>query len=319
MENEKVAHMHSPKGGKIKTGVIILQIIIILVLLGALFIMYKMWDKDKISYTETIAQYSQSLYDASYMVIYDNGVDRTKTPLLEDVPRNEYKPDNLVTDSKGLKFYRDDTGTVISAAGIDVSYHQGTIYWDNVKDAGIEFAMLRAGYRAYGKAGEVLPDKRFDEYAQGALAAGLDIGAYFFSQAITPEEAREEAKFLIERVKKYDITYPLVYDWEEITTDTARTDGLSGEIITQCALAFCEEIAAAGYTPLIYANIKDSIFRYDLSQLTDYEFWLAEYDSDVPSYIYDFRMWQYSCTGIIDGISTYVDLNICYKPYKKTT
>lgn len=317
MDKEIIKQTPQPKGGKLKTKVIILQVLVILALLGALFIMYKMWGKDKDDYTETIARYSQSLSDASYIVIYDNGVDRTKTSVRDDVPVNEYKKENLVTDKNGLKFYRDDSGNVISSVGIDVSYHQGKIYWDNVKAAGVEYAMLRGGYRAYGKTGEVLPDKRFDEYAQGALDAGIEIGAYFFSQAITPEEAREEAKFLIERVRDYNITYPLVYDWEEITNDTARTDGLTGEIITQCAIAFCEEIAAAGYTPMIYANIKDSIFRYDLSQLTDYDFWLAEYDSDVPSYIYDFRMWQYSCTGIIDGISTYVDLNICYDPYKK--
>lgn len=317
MDKEIIKQTPQPKGGKLKTKVIILQVLVILALLGALFIMYKMWGKDKDDYTETIARYSQSLSDASYIVIYDNGVDRTKTSVRDDVPVNEYKKENLVTDKNGLKFYRDDSGNVTSSVGIDVSYHQGKIYWDNVKAAGVEYAMLRGGYRAYGKTGEVLPDKRFDEYAQGALDAGIEIGAYFFSQAITPEEAREEAKFLIERVRDYNITYPLVYDWEEITNDTARTDGLTGEIITQCAIAFCEEIAAAGYTPMIYANIKDSIFRYDLSQLTDYDFWLAEYDSDVPSYIYDFRMWQYSCTGIIDGISTYVDLNICYDPYKK--
>lgn len=307
----------SSKGKKLMAAVIIILTIALCALSGMFFLMNRRWDREKNSYIEEVSRYSKSLSDASYIVIYDNGVNKSKTSLLEDVPVNEYKSENLITDKSGFKHYRDDTGTVVSSVGIDVSYHQGKIYWDNVKAAGVDYAMLRAGYRGYGSSGDLQPDKLFDQNASGALKAGLDIGVYFFSQAITPEEAREEAKYILERIKKYDITYPVVYDWEEITDKDARTDGLSGEIITQCAVAFCEEVKAAGYTPMIYANIKDSLFHYKLSELAEYDFWLAEYDDDSPSFIYNFRMWQYSSTGIVDGISAYVDLNICYEPYTK--
>ena len=175
--------------------------------------------------------------------------------------------------------------------------------------------MIRLGYRGYGS-GEAGLDENYAENIQGAREAGIDAGVYFFSQAITVEEAVEEANLVIESLKGLDINYPVVYDWEIIYDDTARTDNVSVDVLTDCCVAFCETIRNAGYTPMIYQNKRTTIFKLDLNRLTDYDFWLAEYGSE-PTYYYDFDMWQYTSTGSVPGIDGDVDLNISFKDYSK--
>ena len=199
--------------------------------------------------------------------------------------------------------------------GVDVSVHQENIDWQKVKESGIDFAMIRLGYRGYGS-GEAGLDENYAENIQGAREAGIDAGVYFFSQAITVEEAVEEANLVIESLKGLDINYPVVYDWEIIYDDTARTDNVSVDVLTDCCVAFCETIRNAGYTPMIYQNKRTTIFKLDLNRLTDYDFWLAEYGSE-PTYYYDFDMWQYTSTGSVPGIEGDVDLNISFKDYSK--
>lgn len=234
-------------------------------------------------------------------------------PVLENVPAFSKEIDKIKTRN-GRKYYVDNSD-ITSLLGVDVSVHQDNIDWHKVKESGIDFAMIRLGYRGYGT-GEPDLDENYAENIRGAREADVDAGVYFFSQAITVEEAIEEANLVIESLEGLDINYPVVYDWEIIYDDSARTDNVSVDILTDCCIAFCETIKNAGYTPMIYQNKRTTIFKLDLNRLTDYDFWLAEYGSE-PTYYYDFDMWQYTSTGSVPGIEGDVDLNISFKDYSK--
>ena len=193
--------------------------------------------------------------------------------------------------------------------GVDVSEHQGEIDWARVRRDGVDFAILRAGYRGYGEAGTLVADPRFRENLAGARAAGLDVGVYFFSQAVTPEEAEEEAEFLLgllDGVAPAALALPVFFDWEDISHDTARTDGLDGETVTACAVAFARRIAAAGYTPGLYAYRYLAYFSYDLPALRDLPLWIGALGAESDFY-YAHSFWQNAVAEGIDGISGAVD------------
>ncbi len=194
--------------------------------------------------------------------------------------------------------------------GIDVSYYQGDIDWEKVKASGIEFAMVRLGYRGYGEEGKLVEDKLAFQNIEGALEAGLKVGIYFFSQAITVEEALEEAEFVLERIEGYDITMPVVFDWEYISEE-ARTAKMDRRTLTDCYKAFCGKIAEAGYTPMSYFNSYQSRQLMYLHELEDYPFWLALY-SDRMTFPYRFEMWQYTDSGRVPGIEGKVDINLFF-------
>ena len=196
-----------------------------------------------------------------------------------------------------------------SRVGIDVSAHQGKIDWQKVKEAGVEFAFIRVGYRGYGQAGKLVADEYGAANMKGAREAGLDVGVYFFSQAITTEEAAQEAEMLLELIKGYDINLPVVYDWETVFAEDARTNSMQARGVTDCALTFCQIIEEAGYTPMVYFNTYQSLNLMHLEELKQYEFWLAWY-SDLMRYPYKVRMWQYTDSGRVPGIETNVDLNV---------
>ncbi len=198
--------------------------------------------------------------------------------------------------------------------GIDVSVFQDDIDWAAVRNAGAKFAIIRAGGRGYEDGG-IYPDDCFDKNIVGALEAGLDVGVYFFSQAVAVEEAAEEAEYVLEKIAPYEIKYPVVFDWETLGRREARAYGLDTDTLTLCAKTFCDMVSAAGYKPMIYFNAATGYMRYDLSALADYDFWYADY-SEIPGFYYDFQMWQYSDTGRIDGIDSNVDLNLCFKKYE---
>lgn len=234
-------------------------------------------------------------------------------PALENVPTFSREKE-LIKTRNGRKFYVEDS-EVTSLLGVDVSVHQDDIDWAKVRKSGIDFAMIRLGFRGYGT-GEAHLDENYIQNIEGARAAGLNAGVYFFSQAVTVDEAIEEAQLVIDSLDGLDINYPVVYDWEIIYDDTARTDNVPVDVLTDCCVAFCEAIADAGYTPMIYQNKKTTMFKLDLERLTDYDFWLAEYNSE-PTYYYDFTMWQYTSEGSVPGIEGDVDLNISFKDYAK--
>lgn len=214
-------------------------------------------------------------------------------------------------DDSGFITYSDPV--IQTHRGIDVSRYQGNIDWSLVKENGIEFAFIRIGYRAYGT-GAIKEDEFFKTNTANAIQNGLHVGAYFFSQAITVDEAIEEADFAINALKPFNIDYPVVIDIEEIVNDTYRQQDLTQEQLTDIVIAFCSRIKAAGYTPMIYANIKGFISLVDISRLSEYEKWYAEYNL-TPYIPYDISIWQYSEKGKVNGIDGDVDLNISFKTW----
>ena len=233
-------------------------------------------------------------------------------PAYSDVGRTDLNSELFLKDEKDRYYYNDDS--VKTFTGVDVSVFQEEIDWEAVKNDGIDFAMLRVGYRGYGTEGLIGEDDLFYTNYENALAAGLDVGVYFFSQATTPEEAREEARFVLDRIKGLNITYPVAYDWEAIDYDDARTDNMTTEQISDCAVAFCQTVSESGYQVLVYFNRELGYFNYDLSKVNRYHFWLAEYVT-TPTFIYDYKIWQYTKEGQVDGIDGNVDLSICVYDY----
>lgn len=246
------------------------------------------------------------------ILTYDSDGNKIHLPILANVPKHPYDW-TCLQSLNGRKNYIID-GQTVTKQGIDVSSFQGEIDWRKVKEDGIEFAIIRVGYRGYGT-GKMVLDEYFEANIKGALEAGLEVGVYYFSQAISQEEAIEEAQVVLEQVKGYDITYPIVYDAEEITTDSARTDGVTVRQLTDNAIAFCDTIEAAGYSSMIYSNKRWLLTKLDLERLNDYKIWFAGYVG-IPEYPYDFQMWQYSESGSVAGIDGNVDLNISFMDYR---
>lgn len=228
-------------------------------------------------------------------------------PTEPTLPPNPYRAEDFVYDGD----YLSCTAGAYTL-GVDVSEHQKQIDWQQVKDAGVEFAIIRVGYRG-NTAGGLYADELAQTNFTGALNAGLRVGAYFYSQALTPEEARQEARFVIDAIRDVPVTYPVVFDWEYVSAD-ARTGDMDSRTLTDCTIAFCETIRAAGYTPMVYFNQHMSQTLFRLRELRDYEFWLAMYDSSM-TYPYAVEMWQYTRTGTVPGIPEEVDINLCFRQY----
>ncbi|MDE5946384.1 MAG: glycoside hydrolase family 25 protein [Oscillospiraceae bacterium] len=264
---------------------------------------------------KAVIEKNETVYqtDGEKILISDSALGEIYLPVIEGVEKCQYNIDNIVTRNN-YSFYKENN-EITSIFGIDVSQYQGDIDWRKVAESGVKFAFLRAGVRTYG-GGEIHIDDNFQKNAQEALANGIDIGVYFFSQAISKEEAIEEADFLIDTIRGYNIKYPVVFDWEIIMDDTARTDGVSVDILADCCTVFCERVKSAGYKPMIYQNLRTSLLKLDLLRLKDYEFWLAQYN-EKPTYIYDYQIWQYASDGTVPGIEGDVDLNISFKDYSK--
>ncbi len=197
-----------------------------------------------------------------------------------------------------------------ATVGIDVSKWNGTIDWDKVKKAGVDFAIIRAGYRG-SVTGSLVEDPYFMENVKGAANAGIDIGVYFFTQATNEVEAVEEASVVLALVREHRINYPIFIDTEG-AGGNGRADGLDRETRTQVCEAFCRTIENADYPAGIYASRNWYNNNLDMDRLDPYFIWLAEY-RDVPLYQGYYRMWQYTSKGRIDGIEGNVDMNIRYE------
>ena len=199
-----------------------------------------------------------------------------------------------------------------SIAGIDVSRWQYDIDWEAVAGAGAEFAMIRVGYRG-SESGKINADKYALRNLDGASAAGLDIGVYFFSQALTREEAEEEAYYVLGVIQDYDITMPVVFDWERVRNENSRSQNMDRRTLTDCAKTFLETVELAGYNAMVYFNPHQSRNLYYLSELKEYDFWLASY-TDRMNFPYKVDMWQYTEKGRIPGIETDCDFNVYFPP-----
>lgn len=197
--------------------------------------------------------------------------------------------------------------------GIDVSHHQGQIRWEEVADAGIRYAMIRVAHRAVSD-GVLRMDRYWENNITGARNAGLLVGVYFYSQATSVEEAREEAAFVLDALDGIKLDFPVVFDWE-VYSETGRNANVDPEIVNACAIAFCEAIRDAGYEPMVYFNL-DLLNRFwdlELLQQQGYSFWLAMY-RDKMNWNYCPSMWQYTESGSVPGIDTPVDLNLLFLP-----
>ena len=233
--------------------------------------------------------------------IEPSAVDKT-----EEIPENTYDPSCFYMDGGFLRYESD---TITSQVGIDVSAHQQEIDWQRVAKSGVQFAILRVGYRGYTE-GAIQEDAYFEQNLEGAIDAGLDVGVYFFSQAIDEQEAREEARFVLDKISGYLLAFPVFFDWEKIGSE-ARSDTMDLASLTIVTDTFCTETRNAGYQAGLYFNQQLGYEELHLPSLQTYTFWLAEYN-DTPSFAYHFDLWQYSASGTVDGIEGDVDLNLAF-------
>lgn len=245
------------------------------------------------------------------MVVVSNGKFHF-VPINRDLKLNTYSDENLNILENGEYQYLED-GQTVSRKGIDVSYFQGTIDWQAVAADGVEFAFIRAGNRGYGT-GKLVEDKQFESNLQGALNAGIHVGVYIYSQAVNEEEIREEAELVLGKLASYEVNCPIVFDVEKTADASGRMNQLSVEERTNLTLLFCQIIEEAGYHPIIYHNMEMGALMIDVEALEDYDKWLAYYNDDMY-YPYAYKIWQYSDKGRVNGISTEVDMNICFEPF----
>lgn len=229
------------------------------------------------------------------------------------LPKNEYDYTKLVCQSDLMKYFVE--GRQVSYVGTDISKYQDYVDYVKLKKAGVNFVMIRVGARGYGT-GQLTIDDYYLDNIKRASDAGLDIGLYFYSQAVTAEEAVEEANFVLTNIGDYKITYPIVLDMELFTNDICRVENLSRDERTTISKKFLETIKTAGYIPMIYGNKEWLIKKIDLSKLTDYDVWLSQ-PGDIPDYPYKFTMWQYSTSTSIDGIAGYANMNISFIDYSE--
>lgn len=245
------------------------------------------------------------------LVFYDEG-SYVFEPIIESVKKHQLVAANFKQNEDGEMEYWEN-GQITSHKVIDVSKYQGDIDWEAVKADGVEYAFIRLGLRGY-ESGKIVLDECYDENMRGANNAGVRAGVYFFTQAITVEEAQEEAAFVLENLADYDVPCPVVFDVEMIVGGNGRANSLTKEERTDITVAFCEAIKEAGYTPMIYGNVKCFTRMLDMTRLESYEKWYAFYD-DYMYFPYEVSIWQYTEKGTVDGIKGNVDLNISYKEW----
>ena len=302
------AYEPSPAPKKPKTLIIVLALTVAVVGIAAGAVYWLL--------TRPIADIVPEPTQAETVTVNDPLLGEVEIEPVEGASVNDYEADKLEMDENGLYSYYVD-GRKVSETGVDLSEYQGDVDFEAVKSAGVDFVMLRVGGRYYSEDGGMYSDSAFADYYDQAKAAGLKVGAYFFSQAASVEDAREEAAYALELIGGRKLDYPVAFDWETIEDDQARTDSVTGEILTEIAKAFCDAISDGGYKPIVYASTSLMLQSYDFETMKDYDFWLADYREfpEKEKMYYRFEMWQYSTQGSIDGISGSADLNICFDPY----
>ncbi|MEH2934171.1 glycoside hydrolase family 25 protein [Oscillospiraceae bacterium 21-37] len=231
-----------------------------------------------------------------------------------DIRTSNYNPEDF-EEKNGVVTYAGD-----SFVGINVSQKAGEIDWNAVAESGVEFAMIRVGYRGNDK-GRISLDSNFEANITGATEAGLPVGVYFYSKAVTDTEAEEEANFVLEQIRPYQMTYPVAIFWEYDRKDSGEVDEKSrtvrcnGDQVTGFIQTFLKKIKTVGYKTAFYADKKMGYESLDLSRLTEHDMWYAEYQP-APSFYYDYKMWQYTKDGEVPGISKPVPITISLKEYK---
>ena len=233
-------------------------------------------------------------------------------------PINTYNPEQFV-ERRGVVTYEGGTSLV----GINVNAQKGDIDWDAVAAGGVDYVMIRVGHRMY-KTGKIVLDENFEKNIKGALDAGLQVGVYFYSKAITETEAEEEASFVLEQIRGYTVTFPVAFYWEYDLADDgsrdldSRTVKCNGDQVTDFIDAFCKKVKAAGFTPCYYCDKAMGYEGLNLTRLASYEMWYAEFRA-VPSFYYAFGMWQYTKEGEVPGFAdgVKVPISLAFKEYGK--
>lgn len=262
---------------------------------------------------DEIGRMSASNYErfmeASYIRVVDKFGVLQKIKISPNIPRHNWDFGKL-DDSARFKNYVEDDGTR-KRVGIDVSEHQGLINWEAASSE-IDFAFVRLGYRGYAN-GNLVTDAYYSTNMQGAIANGVPVGVYFYSQATSYEEGVEEANYVLSLLGEYNLSYPIVLDREDPMQEDARTNNMTVEQHTQAALGFLETITAAGRSAMIYTNQMYYALYFDLEQIYKYPVWFAQYANE-PVWPYEFSIWQYSESGEVPGVSGPVDMNIEMMP-----
>lgn len=219
-------------------------------------------------------------------------------------------------DKAGLKRYMEN-GRKTSYVGVDISKHTGKVSFDRIKAAGVDYVMIRIGSRGYST-GQISLDENFKENIEGAIAAELDVGIYFYSQAVSQDEAIQEVNFVVQNLEPYraHVKYPVAFNMGFVSNDRSRIEGLSREDKTTVTSSFMEGIRASGYVPMIYGDKEWLIREIDLTKLQDYDIWLSQ-EEEIPDYPYRYSMWQYNTDGVVNGIDGGADLNICFVNYSE--
>ena len=257
---------------------------------------------------ETLVEVLRTLY-ADKMVVASSGKYHF-VPINESLKQNNLAAEGLMLKSDGTVEYVEN-GQVISYKGIDVSKHQGEIDWAKVAADGVKFAFIRVGNRGYGS-GAIVEDAQFEANIKGAISNGIQVGVYFFSQAINEQEAMEEAKFVLDKIAPYKVQCPIVIDVEKVADSEARMNKISSEQRTANTLVFLQAVEDAGYEAMLYHNMEMGLLMLDLAQFEGYNKWFAYYNKEIY-YPYAFDVWQYSDKGKVNGINGDVDLNISFK------
>lgn len=257
---------------------------------------------------ETLVEVLRTLY-ADKMVVASSGKYHF-VPINESLKQNNLAAEGLMLKSDGTVEYVEN-GQVISYKGIDVSKHQGEIDWAKVAADGVKFAFIRVGNRGYGS-GAIVEDAQFEANIKGAISNGIQVGVYFFSQAINEQEAMEEAKFVLDKIAPYKVQCPIVIDVEKVADSEARMNKISSEQRTANTLVFLQAVEDAGYEAMLYHNMEMGLLMLDLAQFEEYNKWFAYYNKEIY-YPYAFDVWQYSDKGRVNGINGDVDLNISFK------
>ena len=223
---------------------------------------------------------------------------------------------NNMEDRAGLKRYMEN-GRKTSYVGVDISKHTGKVYFPSLKAAGVDYVMIRLGSRGYST-GQITLDENFKENIEGAIEAQLDVGIYFYSQAISADEAVQEANFVVQNLEPYraHIRYPVAFNMGFVSNDKSRIEGLGREDKTTVTVSFLDTVRAAGYVPMVYGDKEWLIKEVDLAKLQDYDVWLSQEEA-IPDYPYRYAMWQYDTDGVLNGIDGGADLNICFVNYSE--
>ena len=252
-------------------------------------------------YMKTEGQYAytgwQTINGKTYF--YDkSGKPVTGTQIIQGVTYNFGSDGAIQTSVNGSKF------------GIDISRHNGSIDWNAVKSSGVDYVIIRCGYRG-SSSGALITDQNFQSNIKGATAAGLKVGIYVFSQAVNEVEAVKEASLAVSLAKGYKLTYPIFIDTE---SSGGRADKIDVATRTAVVNAFCQTVQSAGYQAGIYASKSWFETKLSMGSIGNYRIWLAQYAA-APTYSGRYDMWQYSSKGTISGINGKVDLNLSYLAY----